>query len=231
MFTGKAVCVFDIETAESADDLPTGWKNKAALGISVGCYYDYRDGKIHWFDQASVADVMRRWVEEQPLLVGFNSIGFDAALMRAVLRYRGDGVGLGEIGKYHDLHDLCDQFKELASNSYDILAEVWSVAGRNTERGLNSLDAILEANGLEPKIGHGAQAPRDWKAGQYARVLNYNQDDVYKTKELFELICDRGGYLKRRSDELWLRTVCTECTNIIDINGDCKVCHQATTRP
>jgi hypothetical protein len=92
---------------------------------------------------------------------------------------------------------LCDAFKALAAISYDILAEIWRVdPKRKFERGLNSLDAIAQANGLGAKLSNGAQAPRDWAAGRHADVVNYCADDIYKTMALFETICTTGQILR-----------------------------------
>ena len=96
-----------------------------------------------------------------------------------------------------DLCDLCDTFKTLCAQSYDILAEIWKVdPARKFEPNLNSLGAISQANGLGTKLSHGAQAPRDWQAGRYAQVIEYCLDDVWKTKALFERI-SRGEPILR----------------------------------
>lgn len=57
-----------------------------------------------------------------------------------------------------------------------------------TIRGLNSLGALAEANGLAPKAMDGATAPRLWSQGRYADVINYCLGDVLLTKALFELV-------------------------------------------
>jgi len=197
MYDGQNIIVLDLETLHSAEDLPTGWDDKVALGLSIGAYYDYQDGHVHWFDTLSLYDTMRHLVSRTPLMVSFNGIGFDYALMCAVLRRRAD-MSLGHQEFRRSMLELCDQFYALAAVSYDILAEIWRVdADRKYERGLNSLDALLLANHLPAKSGHGAQAPRDWWAGRIADVLNYCQRDVWLTRLLFELICQRQGQLMR----------------------------------
>lgn len=193
-----------------------GWDNKAALGLSIGCYYDYGDARYHFFDVPTLAETMRHLVDRQPLLVSFNGIAFDFALMRALLRHQAEQVRLGDtstgifarsrgeditIDQAADyaqkLVDLCDAFKTLCSQSYDILAEIWRVdPTRKFERGLNSLDAISRANGLGGKLSHGAEAPLRWARGEYAHVINYCQDDVHKTKALFERICEGEPLLR-----------------------------------
>ena len=214
MNTPKNCIVLDLETARSAEDCrhcgrgreahlgystcgplyderggqagyaPLGWDDKAALGLSIGCYWDYTDQRIYWFDMDTLAATVQLLVERQPLLVSFNGIGFDFPLMRALLQREDDTFPA------QNLAALCDVFERHCAASYDLLAEIWKIdPGRKFERGLNSLDAIAQANGLAAKLSHGAQAPRNWAAGRYAQVLNYCQDDVYKTKALFELVC------------------------------------------
>ena len=181
---------------------PIGWDNKPALGLSIGGYYDYEDSRIHWFDEYNLEGAVETLVERQPLMVSFNGIGFDFPLMRGILRRRAQHIRINSIedmfDKANSLNYYCNLFKELAANSYDILAEIWKAdPDRKYERGLNSLEAIAQANGLGPKLSHGAQAPRDWQAGKHADVVNYCQDDVLKTKALFELIRDCNGELIR----------------------------------
>ena len=153
-----------------------GWENKAALGLSIGCYYDYRDIRIHWFDVHTLEKTVRHLVETQPLLVSFNGIAFDFPLMRGLLRQTAET--LAHAGDHLErqagegLAQLCDAFKAQCASSYDILNEIWEVEPDNRYvRGLNSLDAICQASGLGAKLSHGAQAPRDWRDGLYAKVL------------------------------------------------------------
>lgn len=212
----NVICL-DLETARSADDCfycgkeeathipiaggllchpnphpdgstftPIGWGNKPALGLSIGCYYDYADQRVHWFDEHTVADTMVVLVQRQPLMVSYNGRNFDFPLMRGLVRRQAETMPLEDA---QALIALCDDFKVLCARSYDILAEIWAVdpAGKFV-RGLNSLDALAQANGLGGKTGHGAQAPRNWAAGRWAQVLNYCSFDVYLTKALFEMI-------------------------------------------
>jgi hypothetical protein len=208
--------VLDLETARSADDCrhcgspfdsgnhalgighgfeKIGWDDKAALGLSIGCYWDYADSRIHWFDTPGLIEVIRLFVERMPLLVSFNGIGFDFPLLRELLLHASQtGFELSEAAVMAISFEALYTAPEF---SYDILAEIWKVdPARKFEPGLNSLDAIAQANGLGAKLSHGAQAPRDWALGRYASVLNYCQDDVYKTKALFELIVSQGFILR-----------------------------------
>lgn len=224
--------VLDLETLHSADDCeycgvdmalhgpgdlcatgkigrPLGWTHKAALGLSIGCYWDAESLRIHWFDDASLEATMRELVRRQPLMVSYNGIGFDFALMRAVLRERAASKAAEsplQRSPVLTLGVLCDQFTVLAARSYDILAEIWGVDPQGKfVKGLNSLDAVCAANGLVHKTGTGAQAPRDWQAGKWAQVLNYCQNDVYLTRDLFALLRAQDGTILRASGPITLR--------------------------
>jgi RNase_H superfamily len=217
--TGKNIVVIDVETANSAEDClycglpearhtaasrtnllspcvtfsPLGWDNKAALGLSIGGYYDYQTGCITWFDVHSLSATIQALVQRQPLLVSFNGIGFDGPLMQTV------GNAAECVGALYT-------WPALWQRSYDLLAEIWRVdeEGKYT-KGLNSLDAICGANDLGRKTGDGAQAPRDWRAGRVSTVVNYLQNDIFLTKRLFELILEKNGTIQRSTGPITLR--------------------------
>jgi hypothetical protein len=214
---GRNIIVLDVETERSAEDCrhcghpeawhrtmdqpscgafaAIGWERKVDLGLTIGCTFDYRDMQWHWFDRHSLAARMRVWVVRQPLLVSFNGVQFDLSLMRGLLRREAE---TSESPVYRtSLVDLCDRFKVLCATSYDILALIWQVdPARKFERGLNSLDAIAQANGLGAKALDGATAPRLWAQKRYAEVLNYCAGDVEKTRRLFEQIVETGTMLR-----------------------------------
>lgn len=198
MFQHQNVIILDLEIQNDPTTVPNGWANKAGLGLAVGAWYSYRDDRVRWFDMANVLETIEHFVSDQPLMVSFNGISFDFALMRAVLH---DPANAG-------MEAVLADFKALAAHSYDILAEVWRTdPKRKFERGLNSLDAILLANDLGQKSGSGEQAARWWQAGEYDRVKEYCADDVKLTKALFELICAQQGHIQRRNGPLAIRYV------------------------
>lgn len=173
---------------------PLGWNNKPALGLALGCWWDYLDGRWHFFDRHTLEATIAQFVERACLLVSFNGISFDFSLMRGLLRQEADALRLSEDAAdlFHSgvLVELCDRFKDLCAVSYDILAEIWRIDPQGKfERGLNSLDAIAQANGLGAKAMTGAEAPRLWAEGRYAEVMTYCASDVHKTRILFEMIC------------------------------------------
>lgn len=236
MFAGANVIVLDLELRHSPDDCrhclkppldhqgvhrlcfdgqgngfryfePLGWRNKRALGLSVGGYYDYEDDRIHWFDRYTLISTMEDLVERQPLIVSFNGLMFDYVLMRALVHQRADEL----VGDHPDVAEqlrvCCYAFKDLVSSGYDILDEVWQSGGRACAKGVNTLDALCRANGLGEKNGDGALAPALWQKGRVASVLNYCTHDIMLTKALFEHICTHRGALMRMGGPILLRYV------------------------
>src|SRR5437870_944692 len=123
MLEKQNIVILDLETEYSADSLPTGWNDKVALGLSIGCWYSYEDSRFYWFDKFTLEATMRLFVERQPLLVSFNGIQFYFKLMRALLREKGErgadqeAATETDFSRRLDLHDLCDAFKPLCAPS------------------------------------------------------------------------------------------------------------------
>ena len=186
---------------------PIGGENTVDLGLSIGCYWDSIDQRCHLFDVHTLEDTVRWFVARQPLLVSFNGAAFDFPLMRGLLRREANRLDAEDMAEMlaEDLHELCDTFKTLCAQSYDILAEIWKVdPARKFASNVNSLGAISQANGLGAKLSHGAQAPRDWQAGRVAQVIEYCLDDVYKTRALFEMVCEGKPLIRGNGEPIYL---------------------------
>ncbi|MGI9306115.1 MAG: hypothetical protein ACR2P5_02300 [Gammaproteobacteria bacterium] len=198
MFEGERIAVLDCEIEHSPDDLATGWSNKAALGLSVGAYHDYRTGSVTVFDRAGIVATMAHFLIPDYLIVSFNGISFDGPLMRGIVRREAAADGsLNPLERGNREH-ICDSFKALMAGSYDILAEIWRAdPDSKFVKGLNGLDAILKANDLPPKTGDGALAPKLWQEGKRDEVIQYCKDDVERTRQLFELVCKHQGLVRR----------------------------------
>ena len=82
----SGACPSDVEQRGLTRFVPIGWNNRSALGLSIGCYWDYLDQRVHWFDVPSLANTVATLTARQPLMVSFNGIGFDFPLMRGLLR-------------------------------------------------------------------------------------------------------------------------------------------------
>lgn len=162
----------------------SGWNDHARMGISVIGAYDYLEGRARVFCADNFAAFVERAQQPGTLLVGFNSIPFDNAVIAATL-------------------DV--QFAE--DNCYDLLRETWIAAGlgpvfqRGTHGGYG-LDAICEKNFGTKKSGNGALAPVLWQKGQIGEVIDYCLNDIRLTKQLFDAVLADSAIKCPKSDAM-----------------------------
>lgn len=168
---------------------PRGWNDLSALGLSIGGAMDYT-GKVTWFDARRLERFLRGCVETETRLVTFNGVQFDIPLLSVVAAEQHVSAGV--------LSEWLAMTEDPALHC-DLLDMLWRVAPADKHRKGNSLGALSEANGLGPKFGDGAQAPRLWRQGQYAKVLKYCRQDMVLTQLLYEKVC-RGEPLQRGGD-------------------------------
>lgn len=160
----------------------SGWSDHARMGISVIGAYDYLEGRPRVFCADNFPAFIERAQRPGTLLVGFNSIPFDNAVIAATLQ-----VALDE------------------GNCYDLLRETWIAAGlsptfqRGTHGGYG-LDAICEKNFGTKKPGNGALAPVLWQQGKIGEVIDYCLNDIRLTKQLFDAVLAQGTIICPKTD-------------------------------
>ncbi|MBX4181270.1 ribonuclease H-like domain-containing protein [Candidatus Parcubacteria bacterium] len=151
-----------------------GSADPAALDIAVVGIYDSETDSYSTFLKE---DLHKLWpiLEHSDMLIGFYSEHFDLPLLNKY--YPGD----------------LSKIKQL-----DILKEIRKQYGRGM-----SLDKLAEGTLGKKKSGHGLEATKWWKQGEYDKVRNYCLDDVRITKELYDhatthnkLIFKEGNQLK-----------------------------------
>lgn len=140
-----------------------GWTDHKNMGISVLGVYDYVHDRYHTFCEDNF-DEFRALVERRDIFIGFNSVRFDNAVIKAVL-------------------DL--EIPE--TKCYDIMRELMAAADTTSFAGFN-LNATAHANLREKKTGHGALGPVQWQQGEIGSVIDYCLADVWLTKRLFDQI-------------------------------------------
>lgn len=150
-------------------DYCAGWDDHANMGVSVIGAYDYTENRYRVFTKDNF-HAFKELVDTHKTIVGFNSIKFDNAVVRA--------CGIVDIPNV---------------KSYDILVEIWKAAGFGTEFNYDThagfgLDACCQANFGTRKSGHGAMAPVYWQQGEIGFVIDYCLNDVKLTKDLLDLI-------------------------------------------
>lgn len=134
-----------------------GSNNPIDLSISVVGVYDYESDSYKTFFQEELINL---WpiIENTDMLITFNGDHFDIPLLNKY--YSGD---LSKI------------------KSLDLLKEIQKSAGRRMK-----LDQVAEGTLNINKIGHGLEAIRWWKEGDFESLKKYCLEDVRITKELYE---------------------------------------------
>lgn len=161
----------------------TGWQDHANMGISVIGAYDYTEQRYRVFCGDNMEAFWK--ATEAKILVGFNSIPFDNAVIAATY-----GVQLPE------------------KRCYDLLREIWASVGLGPvfspeTHGGFGLDAVCAQNFGTRKSGNGALAPVLWQQGKIGEVIDYCLNDIALTKQVFEasllgrLVCPKTGNLLR----------------------------------
>lgn len=153
-----------------------GWHDHAGMGISVLCAYEYETDRYRVFCQDNLSAFVDL-AKQQDLLVSFNGLAFDNKVIEAHM----PGVRF----EYQPEHD------------YDLLVETWAGAGLGPTfnfrtHGGYGLDALCERNLGTRKTANGALAPVLWQQGAIGAVIDYCLNDVWMTKELFDLVLAQG---------------------------------------
>lgn len=165
-----------------------GWDDFENMGISV-IGVNILDDNFDLVSNHNIASnnlgTFQLGLNGTEVLVGFNNQHFDDNLIKA------NGFTIPE-----------------NVVNYDILAEIWEAAGLGrtfeypTHAGF-SLDAICKANGLGEKTGTGANAAILWQQGKVKEVIEYCENDIRLTKQLFDLIQEKGEIIDPRIDNYY----------------------------
>jgi len=147
---------FDLETQRTLDEVG-GRQNIRKLGLAVAVTYSTVDGAFHHYTEETVAELIAA-LRAADRVVGFNLISFDYEVLRA---YSGE-----PLGSIHTVDMLDHIYRRLRFRvSLDNLAGT-------------TLDVHKSADGL--------QAVRWYKQGRIQDILEYCQQDVEVTRQLYE---------------------------------------------
>lgn len=140
----------------------------------IACY-DYWTDRYRVFFKDNFKEFVSL-VASRSIIVGFNSYRFDNMLLKA--------------------HGLARE--DLWEHTYDILREIWVSADLDPDKfapkthGGYGLDLVARANDLSGKTGTGAMAPVWFQRGEYGKLVDYCLEDIRLTKDLLDLIMQRG---------------------------------------
>lgn len=139
------------------------------LGVSVVGIYSYQDDQFKTFLEKDIKQLLP-YLKQAKLVIGFNIKEFDFPVLQPYLDF--------------DLSKL---------NSLDIFEEVKKSLGFRL--GLNSIaQATLEIG----KSGSGLDALKYFRLGEINKLIEYCQQDVFITRELYEYGKRNGHLVYRR---------------------------------
>lgn len=127
------------------------------LEVSVVVAYFYETDEYVSYLEADLPKLFNR-LEKSGRIIGYNSIGFDMPVLNNY--YVGDLLTLSQL---------------------DMLAEIHASLGYRIK-----LDDVAAATIGTRKSGHGLLAVQWWKEGKVQDVIDYCQQDVKVTKEVYE---------------------------------------------
>lgn len=172
------IVTWDIEIRHPVHEVG-GWQavREGAAGVSVLAIKDTHTGRYHFYDDTCLDDALDH-LNSADLVVGFNSIGFDAEIVKALTG------------------------SEITAPHYDILAEVWKSFGKRPKG--YSLDEIAQRTINLGKNSDGAFATTLVARGHWGKLFDYCTNDVHVTSRLFNHIVDNGWILSPDREEVWL---------------------------
>jgi len=174
------IIVLDLETKHTFDEVEGRRPDK--LGITVIGTYLYKEGKYRIFRENEIHKLEELFLTK-PLLVGFNIIKFDLAVLRPYLKM--------------------DPYK---LPCLDVMAELVNVLGHRV-----SLDSVAKATLGTQKSGNGLDAIKYHRNNEWEKLEKYCLDDVRITKEVYEygaknkelFFMDKFKQVKARADVNW----------------------------
>jgi DEAD/DEAH box helicase domain-containing protein len=153
---GEKVVVFDLETQRSFAEVG-GRSQFHRLGVSVGVAYRYDREEFLIVTEERVSELIDLLLDAT-LVVGYNIRGFDYEVLRAYTD--------------EDLQKL---------PTLDLMFDLEQRLGFRPK-----LDSVVSATLGEGKIADGMQALEWWQLGEVDKIIEYCQEDVRVTRDLYD---------------------------------------------
>ncbi len=168
--------VFDIETQFLAKEIPGGWSNLPGLKLACAVVYDVEQERYFTYVENQVQNLIHH-LKISRLVIGFNTLGFDYKVLQGYTT-----VPLQTLPSL----DLMDSL-------YKILKHRLSLAHL----------AQYTLGGAE-KMADGVLAVQWWREGKHDQVIQYCQQDVKLTYDLWQFGKEKGYILfqKRSSEQI-----------------------------
>jgi DEAD/DEAH box helicase domain-containing protein len=153
---GDKVVVFDLETQRSFAEVG-GRSQFHRLGVSVGVAYRYDLDEFLVVNEETISELVTLLLEAS-LVVGYNIRGFDYEVLRAYTE---------------------ENLQKLPT--LDLMFDLEERLGFRPK-----LDSVVSATLGEGKIADGLQALEWWRLGEIDKIIEYCQEDVRVTRDLYD---------------------------------------------
>ena len=147
-----------------------GWGNIDKLKISVACAYDSKTDQFLTFRENEISKLND--LCEERLVVGYNIRGFDLIILKAY------GLNLEKL------------------DVFDIMYDVQTL----TRQKFLKLEVLAQGTLNAGKSADGLMAVEWWKTGEIDKIIQYCQQDVQVTRDIFEFGRKNGVVKLRRAD-------------------------------
>jgi len=202
--------VVDIEIQKTIEETPGGWNATDKLGVACACIWQYSAQRMRIYGPDDV-EALRARLLRADRISGYNIFNFDFPVIWGIAKPEWSSTPERPPDSVDPVEDsLCHRLKrELLPKTNDLLRRIWQAEGFNPDvftKGMGGakLDDIASATIGSHKIGNGADAPKWFQAGQWAKVANYCADDVAIERDLVDFV-DRYGYVIKGGEKLHLK--------------------------
>ena len=150
------VLYFDLETQKSAEDVD-GWGNIHLMGLAVGVVWDSLEQKYFSYLENEASKLVEK-LRTANLVVGFNVKKFDYGVLQPYADF--------------DLHEI---------TTFDMLEDIKMKLNHRL-----SLNHLAENTLNSKKSADGLISLQWYKEGKIDKIVEYCQQDVKVTRDLFE---------------------------------------------
>jgi len=162
------ILYFDLETQKSAEDVD-GWGNIHLMGLAVGVVWDSWEQKYFSYLENEASKLVEK-LRTANLVVGFNVKKFDYGVLQPYADF--------------DLHEI---------TTFDILDDIKIKLNHRL-----SLNHLAENTLNSKKSADGLISLQWYKEGKIDKIVEYCQQDVKVTRDLFEY-GEKHGYIKYKT--------------------------------
>jgi hypothetical protein len=206
--------VLDVEIAHTIEETPGGWDSTHLLGVAVACVWEYRTGRMRVYgpgenDLVALKERILKadrvsgyniWMFDFPVIWGYSRDEWVKEMLWSREKENEEKWGQMENrGRWAQQKELQEK---LLPKTNDILRRIW---GEGLGLDPDHYDDTTHKNwglnivakgtlGGAGKIGYGGDAPKWFKEGDWAKVVNYCADDVALERDLVDFV-DRWGYV------------------------------------